>query len=45
MKRLLFLAFLLLPFTFNACQCSEKPDVGPVEDATHEAPATPRTDA
>jgi hypothetical protein len=32
MKRLLLLCGFLLTISLNACQCSWKPDVGPVED-------------
>lgn len=31
MKRLLLVTCLLLGCLFGSCQCSDKPDVGPVE--------------
>ena len=29
----LVVIFMLIAGTFSACQCSDKPDVGPVEEA------------
>jgi hypothetical protein len=37
MRRLLLLATLVLCFGLSSCQCSEKPDVGPVEDEGNQA--------
>ena len=31
MKRVLIFVVLILSFGLSSCQCSEKPDVGPVE--------------
>jgi hypothetical protein len=33
MRKLLVLYCFLLSLVFNGCQCSEKPDVPPVQDA------------
>jgi hypothetical protein len=32
MKRLFAFLALLLAIGFSSCQCSDKPDIGPVED-------------
>lgn len=32
MKRLFALLAILLAIGFSSCQCSDKPDIGPVED-------------
>ncbi len=32
MKRFLFVAVLFLAFGLSSCQCSDKPEIGPVED-------------
>lgn len=37
MKHLWILGCLLLCLSLGSCQCSDKPDVGPVEDATVES--------
>ena len=42
MKRLMILGCLVVCLGFSACQCSEKPDVGPVEGAVLEQAAAPR---
>ena len=33
MRTLLLIAFLLLGFGLNGCQCSDKPDVPPTQEA------------
>ena len=42
MKRFLILGCLFVCLGFSACQCSNKPDVGPVEDASVEQAEGPR---
>ena len=37
MKHFWILGCLLLCLSFGSCQCSDKPDVGPVEGATVES--------
>lgn len=32
MKRMLIVAVLFLAFGLSSCQCSDKPDIGPVEE-------------
>lgn len=41
MRRFLLLAGFALTFTLSSCQCSWKPDVGPVEDEETTAQVTP----
>lgn len=41
MKPFLILGCLLLCLCFNSCQCSEKPEVGPVEGATAQSETPP----
>jgi hypothetical protein len=43
MKRILLFASLLLCFGLSSCQCSDKPDVGPVEDDDGQAHTPVRT--
>ncbi len=32
MKRLLLVVLTILPLFFASCQCSDKPEIGPIED-------------
>ncbi len=43
MKRFVILGCLFLCLSISACQCSDKPDVGPVEGAVLEQAEGPRT--
>ena len=43
MKRFILLGCLFLCLSISACQCSDKPDVGPVEGAALESTEVPRT--
>jgi hypothetical protein len=38
MKRLSLLFLLLLALSIPSCQCSDKPDIGPVEGQTAQIP-------
>lgn len=40
MRRLFAFAALLLCFGLSSCQCSEKPDIGPVEDEGRQSTVT-----
>jgi hypothetical protein len=40
MRRLFAFAALLLCFGLSSCQCSEKPDIGPVEDDDQQSTVT-----
>ncbi|MFQ5570196.1 MAG: hypothetical protein ACE5G0_11015 [Rhodothermales bacterium] len=40
MKQFLVFGCLLFCFSLPACQCSDKPEVGPVEEATVEVVTT-----
>ena len=42
MKRFVILGCLFLCLGISACQCSDKPDVGPVEGAAVEQAEVPR---
>lgn len=41
MTRVLLFAALLLTVGLSSCQCSEKPDIGPVEGDEEQAEARP----
>lgn len=46
MKRVFVLGTILLCFGLSSCQCSNKPDIGPVEDDQQQAQVQePRTEA
>ena len=45
-RRTLIILAVCAPLTFGGCQCSDKPDIGPVEDEeshllTPDSPSTP----
>jgi hypothetical protein len=40
MRRLFAFAALLLCFGLSSCQCSEKPDIGPVENDDQQSTVT-----
>jgi hypothetical protein len=41
MKRVFVLGTILLCFGLSSCQCSNKPDIGPVEDDQQQAQRSP----